>query len=153
MGAVTGMKIISLLVGICFIAQSMAKVELVVFVSLSMPRHVLVKLSKNVKKVDGVVALRGWANTKGKLIRSQIQQLLQLTRCGFIFRPDLFRELNIKHVPTFALIEFDSLTRVRSFDKILGNVTLDYALKEFMQRGEHQKVAAIKLAKLRGEGA
>ena len=150
MGAVISMRILSLLIGLILSAQVFAKTEIMVFVSFSMPHSSLVKLSRDIQKVNGVLILRGHVNQHKQHVGNSISRIIALTKGGFTFRPDLFKELDIEATPTFVLANFDEMGRISGFDKILGNVTLGYVLEQFSERGEHQRDARILLQRFRG---
>ena len=150
MGAVISMRILSLLIGLILSVQVFAKTEIMVFVSFSMPHSSLVKLSRDIQRVNGVLILKGHGDGSKGMVMNDIYKILNLTKGGFIFRPDLFKELDIKVAPTFVIANFDNLQRVESFDKLMGNVSLEYVLETFSKKGNHQRDARVLLKKFRG---
>ncbi len=130
-------------------AESIAKVELIVFISFSMPRQSLVELSKDAGKVDGVLNLRGWVDGSLPKTIVEVQKIMAESGWGMLTIPEYFDDCGISDVPTFVLADFDVTGNIKSFDKVSGNVTLDYALEEFTKRGEHHGDARILLDRLR----
>jgi type-F conjugative transfer system pilin assembly protein TrbC len=100
---------------------------ILVFVSFSMPKASLAKLSKDAQKHDATLVLRGiyrnsFPETKDKILEINPNGM-QLD-----IHPDLFKRYNIKRVPTFVL-----LRNGREIHRLSGNVTLEFACSRLLE--------------------
>lgn len=101
-----------------------SKKEVLVFVSFSMPELSLRELSKASKKYNAKLILRGIYKES---FRKTAEKILEIDKKGLSLEinPKLFKQYEIKQVPTFVLIEGgDEISRLS------GNVTLEYAKSE-----------------------
>lgn len=101
-----------------------SKKEILVFVSFSMPELSLRELSKASKKYNAKLILRGIYKES---FRKTAEKILEIDKKGLSLKinPKLFKQYEIKQVPTFVLIEGgDEISRLS------GNVTLEYAKSE-----------------------
>ncbi len=101
-----------------------SKKEILVFVSFSMPELSLRELSKASKKYNAKLILRGIYKES---FRKTAEKILEIDKKGLSLEinPKLFKQYEIKQVPTFVLIEGgDEISRLS------GNVTLEYAKSE-----------------------
>lgn len=101
-----------------------SKKEILVFVSFSMPELSLRELSKASKKYNAKLILRGIYKESFK---KTAEKILEIDKKGLSLEinPKLFKQYEIKQVPTFVLIEGgDEISRLS------GNVTLEYAKSE-----------------------
>ena len=122
--------------------------QLYVFVSFSMPAKTIEDISKLAKKVDGVLVLRGLHNNSFKETAQKINELVAKTNWGMVISPEEYTKFNINAVPAFVLAELDFKGEVKRHDKLAGNVSLDYALREFSKKGELHKEAQLMLQKI-----
>jgi len=127
---------------------------LLVFISFSMPKTTLAQLSVQVRKAGGVLVLRGVVNNS---IKETIAAMHDLSKQGVpaIIHPKLFKMYNVRQVPAFVMHD-PEYTRVHDekqtviIDKMAGNVTLDYVLRQFQSDGSYQDIAKAHLARLEG---
>lgn len=117
---------------------------LMVFISFSMPQNSLKQLVDQLRQAGGVLVLRGMYGSLQKTINA----IYELNKQGVpaIIHPELFKKYDIKVVPTFILedkergsCKFDNCTRV--YDKLTGNVSLGYVLRECASGGSNSKAA------------
>jgi type-F conjugative transfer system pilin assembly protein TrbC len=126
--------------------------QLLVFVSFSMDKETLKALAQNLKQVQGALVFRGLVNDSFKDTGKAFQELGEEA----LIDPTLFRAHQVTVVPTFVLRqakdEFQDLSSqtLLTFDQIIGNVTLDYVLSQFTEKGE-VKGAEKLLRQLRGK--
>ena len=115
-----------------------------IFVSFSMPSELLVSLDKQAKKIGAKLIIRGLKNNSFKETVSYIKTINEQ---GVIIDidPKAFTEFDITQVPSFVL---NSGT---SFDKITGNLSIAYVLKEFSEKGDLPEKAAEYLGRLESE--
>lgn len=125
--------------------------QIMVFVSFSMPIDSIKKAIQDVKKVDGVVVLRGFVNNNYMDTAKEIQKLGE--QVGNIqVHPDAFKKYQVTSVPTVVLVEAqhekigdDGCALPDSYLSISGDVPLSYALEQFAKQGnEHQQRLATR---------
>ncbi len=108
--------------------------QLMVFVSFSMPLATLKNLGRQLNQVGGKMVFRGLVNNSFKEMSLKLQEL------GYeaLIDPTLFTAMDIKYVPTF--VHFGqppvSVDQLPSFDQLQGNVSLSYALQQFIEKGD-----------------
>lgn len=133
---------------------------LMVFASLSMPPQSLKRLIEDTAKAGGVVLFRGFPNNDMKQFATALGRVIDdKTLYGNIgIDPRLFRAYNVQVVPAYVVSSsdfdvcdgLDCKTIAPPFDRMVGNVTLDYALNTFVEgRGPGAAVAGVALANLR----
>jgi conjugal transfer pilus assembly protein TrbC len=141
-----------MLLSFCLISQiAIAKPALYIFVSSSMPTSSLIDLSKAGKKANVSLELRGLVNDSFKDTATFINEIVKETSWGMSVNPDNFNRFEVSHVPCFVLADINRDGTIQSFDKVSGNVTLDYALEQIASHGELADTALELLAKLRGD--
>lgn len=100
---------------------------IIVFVSFSMPKAALIELSDQSQKYGATLVLRGihedsFVATKDKILEINPKGL-QLD-----IHPDLFKQYDIKRVPTFVLVK-----NGKEVSRLSGNVTLEFAHSKLME--------------------
>jgi len=120
--------------------------KLLVFVSFSMPPVTLKTLGSQVNAVGGNLVLRGLVNGGFKETAEKLKELQE----EIIIDPTLFEAYGITLVPTFVL-RSESTRKVKngSYDRLSGNVSLEYALEQFALSGDTRQVATQLLQDLR----
>jgi type-F conjugative transfer system pilin assembly protein TrbC len=123
--------------------------KLLVFVSFSMPRESLKALGTHVNKLGGKLILRGLLNGN---FRETAQKLKDLQE-EVIIDPPLFEAYQVERVPTFVLRpkNTDGAEEEAVHDRLVGNVSLEYALEQFASSGETHQEALKMLQALRGK--
>ncbi len=121
--------------------------ELIVFVSFSLGDATLKKLFQDANKVGGRLVLRGLYKNSFRLTQQKIKDL------GIVVEidPPLFEKFQIQQVPTFILALSSQGETVLDHDVLKGNVSLSYALEQFVKDGSI-KDSELLLKKLRGDG-
>ena len=133
---------------------------LMVFASLSMPPKSLKALIEDTAKSGGVVLFRGFPANDMKTFARKLGRVIDdKTLFGNVgIDPRLFRAYGVQAVPTYVVSSsdfdvcdgLDCATITPPFDRMVGNVTLDYALSTFVEgRGPGAAVAGTALAQLR----
>lgn len=117
----------------------------VVLASFSMPQATLKQLAADLKKVDGVLVIRGLINNSFKETALTLQKL----GTSVLLDPTLFEKFNITSVPTFIIFEGDLKDEHPPYDRLMGNVSLRFVLEKVAQEGEIKSVALL-LEKLKG---
>lgn len=134
---------------VCLLKSCVAA-ELYIFVSFSMPQDDIKAISKLAKKINGALVLRGLHQNSFKETALQIGEISKQTDWGMVIDPKLYQKLAVQRVPTFVLADVDYKGDIKKFDKLSGNVTLDYAMEEFSKKGDMAMDATRLLERLRG---
>jgi conjugal transfer pilus assembly protein TrbC len=124
---------------------------LMVFVSLTMPKHSLQQWNIQVTKAGGILVLRGLVNNSMKQTVKKIQEIIGTTEGGFAIDPAKFKQFDIKVVPTVVVIPEGLDSEPASFDSVAGDVGLERALENIILNGEHITTAKMWLKNLRSD--
>jgi conjugal transfer pilus assembly protein TrbC len=130
----------------------------IAFASFSMPEESLKRMIDDVHKAGGMVVLRGLpANSAKTFVAAMRRVVSQDTATNVAIDPRLFRAFNVQVAPTYVAVssgfepcdDFACKTAVPPFDRIVGNVTVQYALETFADaKGPGAPVAGVALANL-----
>lgn len=116
----------------CFheeVASSHAQV--LVFMSFSIPPNVWISLSQELEHVQGTFVLRGIPQQSFQLLAKRVLELKnQGVNAPIQLDPQAFKTYQIEHVPSFVVMDDDK------FDKVIGNVSLQFALNLMTQKGQ-----------------
>ena len=134
--------------------------QFIAFASLSMPPAALKQMIADTARAGGVVVFRGFPNNSMKAFAAQLGKIVERQDdfANIGIDPRLFRAFNVQAVPTYVAVSsdfdlcagFSCQTRVPPYDRMIGNVTVEYALDAFRQgNGPGARVAAVGLANLR----
>lgn len=134
--------------------------QLMAFASLSMPPKALRVLIEDTAKAGGIVVFRGFPNNSMREFTARLGKIVgrrdDFAHIGI--DPRLFRAFNVSAVPTYVAVSSDfdlcagfaCQTPVPPYDRMVGNVTVDYALSSFARAdGPGARVAAVGLSRLR----
>jgi conjugal transfer pilus assembly protein TrbC len=133
--------------------------QFIAFASLSMPDAALKQLVRDVASAGGVVVFRGFPNNSAKEFVARLSKVVdkgQLASIGI--DPRLFRAFQVQAVPTYVSVSsdfdlcagFSCTTKVPPFDRMIGNVTVEYALTTFAEgNGPGARVAAVALSNMK----
>lgn len=138
-------------------SNSKAAPMFIVFVSLSMPPESLKALIDDVRRAGGAVVFRGFPNNSGKSFSAAMQKVVDKESAPNVaIDPRLFRAFNVQAAPTFVVAstdfvpcdQLDCVTKPPAHDKMVGNVSVRYALEQFVDgKGPGASVAAVALKK------
>ena len=133
--------------------------QLIAFASLSMPPKALRALIEDTARAGGIVVFRGFPNNSMRDFTARIAKIVarddDFANIGI--DPRLFRAFDVTAVPTYVAVSSDfdlcagfaCRTRVPAHDRMVGNVTVDYALTNFAQSGgPGARIAAVGLKRL-----
>lgn len=146
-------------------ASDKAAPQLIVFASLSMPEQSLKKLIRDTAKAGGTVVFNGFPGNSMKAFQQGIMKVVdnQDAYGSIGIDPRLFRAFDVTAVPAIVVVTsdfelcdgFDCRTTVPPFDRMTGNVPLEYALETFVDgRGPGSAIAGQALSRLkRGQGS
>ncbi|OJW06858.1 MULTISPECIES: type-F conjugative transfer system pilin assembly protein TrbC [Legionella] len=118
------------------ISQSaLAKTQYQVFVSFSMPNRLLEETLRDAAHHGIPVLLNGFVNDS---MRDTAVKIFELTKkvpnCSMQIDPTAFERYGITQVPAFVAVN------QKSFDVVLGNITMERAMDEVTRFGDTARV-------------
>lgn len=122
--------------------------RLIVFISRSMPKKTIVNLMSQASAIGAVFVVRGLIDGSYTKTTKYFYDLKGDNTVGVMINPTLFKAMDVKTVPTFALYqgEQDILTTACSiapkYSKVSGDVSVHYAL-EMLARSKNLDLAQI----------
>lgn len=121
--------------------QASRKDGLKIFISFSMPKEVIQNYDIIARKIGAKLIIRGLINNSFKETMSYIKKLNEQ---GMIIDidPRPFSDFKINFVPSFVINSGDK------YDKLVGNVSVIYALEQFAANGETAALAKDYLERL-----
>jgi type-F conjugative transfer system pilin assembly protein TrbC len=122
--------------------KSKANPNLLIFISFSLSGQNIIQYAHEAKKIGASLVLRGMH--EGSLQKTIIK-LYELNKEGVaaIIDPKSFEQYRITHVPSIVLTKGNSCENCTLiFDKVSGNISLEYALQLFAQKGDTKEIAA-----------
>lgn len=135
--------------------------QLIAFISLEMPRESLKRILEQASKLDAKVVLRGMRNRSMRQTVAAIQEISAGSQTGAALHPQLFSRFGVNQVPAVVLAlpgalngdcQQTSCSDPRSYAKVSGDVTLDYALDLIARQvPELQGAAQMFLAKMQAK--
>ncbi len=132
--------------------------DLMVFVSLSMPEHVLKALARQAKDAGAVMVLRGLKGGSWQVTWKTLAALNQGIGAEWIIHPEGFKQFKVAKVPTIVLADGrtasvmeDGCAEAGSYAALAGDVSIEQALGIMKIRGEPviSQLAVDRLARLR----
>ena len=115
-------------------------VELLIFVSFSMPKTSIECLAAQAQKIGGKLLIRGLKDNSFKKTAQEVKALNAVLQLD----PENFEKFAIKSVPQFVMDYGDH------YDTLSGNVSLEFAFEKFTQERPLGKASEL-LKMLRGE--
>jgi conjugal transfer pilus assembly protein TrbC len=105
--------------------------QVLVFMSFSIPTNVWMNLSQELEHVQGTFVLRGIPQQSFQLLAKRVLELKnQGVNAPIQIDPQSFKTYQIEHVPSFVVVDDEK------FDKVIGNVSLKFALNLMTQKGQ-----------------
>ena len=134
--------------------------QFIVFASLSMPPASLKRMIQDTARAGGVVVFRGFPDNSMKEFASRLAPIVEDRQvfANIGVDPRLFRAFEVQAVPTYVVVSSDydlcagfaCQTKVPPFDRMSGNVTVDYALNSFVDgNGPGARIAAVGLSNMK----
>ncbi|MCW2351779.1 conjugal transfer pilus assembly protein TrbC [Sphingobium sp. B12D2B] len=133
--------------------------QFIAFASLSMPDDALRQLVRDTASAGGVVVFRGFPNNSARAFVSRLSKVVDKDQLASIgIDPRLFRAFQVEAVPTYVSVSsdfdlcagFSCTTKVPPYDRMIGNVTVEYALTTFAEgSGPGARVAAVALSNMK----
>ena len=121
--------------------ETTQQTDFYIFISSSLPEHLLKQMVLEAKKYNGILVMRGLINNSVRETVKYLQQFVMDEGDGIIIDPTLFQKYQIKLVPSFVLSRADTL----QYDVLKGVVTPHYALLQFSKRGDLKAEALFRL--------
>jgi type-F conjugative transfer system pilin assembly protein TrbC len=106
--------------------EPIQEANLYIFVSFSIPKETLKALAHEAEKQKGILVIRGLIDNS--FVKTA--KVLQEIGVGVILDPTLFKEYDVKVVPTFMQ------KHKNVYQRIAGNISLAYALEKFKGKNE-----------------
>ncbi|MDP1904814.1 MAG: type-F conjugative transfer system pilin assembly protein TrbC [Pseudomonadota bacterium] len=132
--------------------------DLMVFVSLSMPEHVIQSLARQAKEAGAVMVLRGLKGGSWPETWKALAALNQGIGAEWIIHPEGFKQFKVAKVPTIVLADGrtasvleDGCAEAASYAALAGDVSIEQALGIMKLRGEPviSQLAVGRLGRLR----
>jgi conjugal transfer pilus assembly protein TrbC len=130
-------------------AETMRSLDLLVLVSLSIPKGALRKLAEQAEGAGGTLVFRGLKEDSMTKMGEAIHKILAGRNVHVAIHPPAFQQFSVTQVPTFVLASQDAgrvldngCARPQTFVKVSGDVTLDYALDYIERKGSGWATAA-----------
>lgn len=105
--------------------QLSSEPEILVFVSLSLPKESLIALAKDAQMHNAKLIIRGVKNNSFKEMLKAIQSLGKELEGAIEVNPELFKEYKVTAVPTFVLVKDH-----KEVNRLRGNVSLNFAAQK-----------------------
>lgn len=132
----------------------------IAFASLSMPEASLRALIRDTSRAGGVVLFRGFPGNSTHAFAEGLKKVVsnEEEEAHLGIDPRLFRAFGVTQVPTFVAVSRDyalceglnCTSVVPDHDRMIGNVSVDYALESFATgHGPGAGIATVALANLR----
>lgn len=130
------------------LTKQKSDINLLVFVSTSMPKEVLKNYYKEAEIYGATLVFNGLPNGSFQILGDLITELhasvsnMHLKKrkgAAAVIDDEAFKKYKVQRVPTFLLVKevncHNQKTCKSSFDKLEGNVGLKYALEQFSEQG------------------
>ncbi len=132
--------------------------DLMVFVSLAMPEHVIKTLARQAKAAGAVMVLRGLKGGSWPETWTALAALNQGIGAEWIIHPEGFKQFSVVKVPSIVLADGktasvmeDGCAKAGSYAALAGDVSIEQALSIMKLRGEPviSQLAVDRLGRLR----
>lgn len=114
--------------------------DLLVFVSLSMPKEALHRLAGQVEKAGATLVFRGLKGDSMMKMGEEIKAIIGDSNVSVAIHPPAFQQFSLTNVPVVVLANAEAssvlengCSKSGTFVKVSGDVSLDYAL-EYIER-------------------
>ncbi|MDO9227350.1 MAG: type-F conjugative transfer system pilin assembly protein TrbC [Pseudomonadota bacterium] len=114
--------------------------DLLVFVSLSMPREALQRITDQAERAGATLVFRGLKGDSMMKMGEEIKAIVGDSNVSVAIHPPAFQQFSVTHVPVVVLASADAssvldngCSKAGTFVKVAGDVSLGYAL-EYIER-------------------
>lgn len=134
--------------------------DLMIFVSLSMPREALHELSRQAKEAGGVLVLRGVLNEGWVATMKEAFSINQGAGAVWEINSAMFKKFKVTTVPVFVLADASQIVPSDegcapdiAFESVVGDISVEQALSIIRSRGKpaFAKMAEVRINKIRGQ--
>ncbi|WP_172600140.1 type-F conjugative transfer system pilin assembly protein TrbC [Sulfuricystis multivorans] len=116
------------------------KTDLMVFVSLSMPKEALVRTAEQAERAGATMVFRGLKGDSMMKMGEEVQKIIGGRNVSVAVHPPAFQQFNVTRVPAVVLAKAEAANvmengcaQADTFVKVSGDVSLDYAL-DYIER-------------------
>lgn len=121
-------------------SQTVGSPDLMVFVSLSMPKETLARIIDQAELTGATLVFRGLKGNSMTKMGEEISTLIGTRTVSAVIHPPAFQQFTVTRVPVVVIarpdassVMDDGCSKADSFVKVTGDVTLDYAL-DYIER-------------------
>jgi len=121
-------------------ALASAQPDLLVLVSLSMPKQSLERIIEQAERAGATLVFRGLKDGSMNRMIEEIQRLIGQRNVSAVIHPPAFQQFNVTRVPAVVIAGAEAgevlengCAKPETFVKVTGDVTLDYAL-DYIER-------------------
>jgi conjugal transfer pilus assembly protein TrbC len=114
--------------------------DLLVMVSLSMPRETLNRIADQAERAGATLVFRGLEGDSMTKMGEAVQKILGGRNVSVAIHPPAYRQFDVTRVPTVVIARPEAgnvlengCSRTETFVKVAGDVSLDYAL-DYIER-------------------
>jgi conjugal transfer pilus assembly protein TrbC len=114
--------------------------DLLVMVSLSMPRETLNRIADQAERAGATLVFRGLKGESMTKMSEEVQKVLGGRNVSVAIHPPAFQQFNVTRVPTVVIARPEAgsvlengCSRTETFVKVAGDVSLDHAL-DYIER-------------------
>lgn len=116
------------------------KTNLMVFVSLSMPKEALVRTAEQAERAGATLVFRGLKGDSMTKMGEEVQKILGGRNVSVAIHPPAFQQFSVTRVPAIVMARPEAgnvlgngCSKPETFVKVSGDVSLDYAL-DYIER-------------------
>lgn len=117
-----------------------SQADLIVLVSLSMPRQTLERIVEQAERAGATLVFRGLKDDSMIRMTEEIQSLIGRRKINVVIHPPAFQQFSVMRVPAVVLAKSEAFnvmengcSRPDTFIKVTGDVSLDHAL-DYIER-------------------
>ncbi|WP_424859232.1 MULTISPECIES: type-F conjugative transfer system pilin assembly protein TrbC [unclassified Tepidimonas] len=121
-------------------APTSAQPDLLVLVSLSMPKQALERIIEQAERAGATLVFRGLKDGSMNRMGEELQKLIGQRNVSAAIHPPAFQQFSVTRVPAVVIAGAEAgevlengCARPETFVKVTGDVTLDYAL-DYIER-------------------
>ncbi|WP_161595444.1 type-F conjugative transfer system pilin assembly protein TrbC [Tepidimonas charontis] len=121
-------------------APTAAQPDLLVLVSLSMPKQALERIIEQAERAGATLVFRGLKDGSMNRMGEELQKLIGQRNVSAAIHPPAFQQFSVTRVPAVVIAGAEAgevlengCARPETFVKVTGDVTLDYAL-DYIER-------------------
>jgi conjugal transfer pilus assembly protein TrbC len=117
--------------------------DLLVMVSLSMPREALERTAEQAERAGATLVFRGLKGDSMTRMSEEIQSIIGTRNVSAVVHPPAFRQFSVTRVPVVVIARPEAgnvlengCSQTETFVKVAGDVSLDYALEHIERKSQ-----------------